>query len=104
MLNVDAAFDRIGSALRQRGYALTDEKKAADPSADRLTVFQSPDMAVRLAWQEKARMLAVQVQVDGEWVEFARRAFGPAGLEESAVEGLVRAIRNEVAETSTDAD
>ena len=104
MLSVDAAFDRIGSALRQRGYVAADEKKSADTSTDRLTVFRSPDMAVRVAWNAKARMLVVQVQVDGEWVEFARRGFGPAGLEETAVEGLVRSIRNEVAETSTDAD
>jgi hypothetical protein len=104
MLNVDAAFDRIGSALRQRGYQIADETSSSDGAADRSAVFRSPDMAVRLAWNAKARMLAVQVQVDGEWVEFARRGFGPAGLEETAVEGLVRAIRNEVAETSTDAD
>ena len=44
------------------------------------------------------------MKVGGEWVEFARHGFGPRGLEDSAVETLVRSLRNEVAETSTDSD
>jgi hypothetical protein len=104
MMSVDAAFDRIGSALRQRKYALAKEEKPSDPSGDRLAVFTSPDMSVRVLWSGKARLLTLQVEVEGEWVEFARRGFGPTGLEDTAVEALVRAIRNEVAETSTDAD
>ena len=47
-------------------------------------------------------MLSLQVEADGEWVDFAKRGFGPQGLEDTAVDALVRAIRNEVAETSTD--
>ena len=104
MLTVDAAFDRIGSALRQRGYAVTKEEKPSDSSGDRLAVFTSPDMSVRVAWHGRARLLTLQVEADGGWVEFARRGFGPNGLEETTVEALVRAVRNEVAETSTDAD
>ncbi|MGH9368389.1 MAG: hypothetical protein ACRD3M_12010 [Thermoanaerobaculia bacterium] len=102
MLNVDGAFDRIGSALRQMGYALAKEEKPPDPSGDRLAVFSSPDMSVRVCWSGKARLLTLQVEVDSEWVEFARRGFGPKGLENTAVEALVRAIRREVSETSTD--
>jgi hypothetical protein len=104
MLSVDAAFDRIGTALRQRGYSLTKEERLTDPSADRVTVFDSPDMSVRVDWKGNARMLVLKVKVEGDWVEFARHSFGPAGLEDTAVDSLVRAIRNEVAETSTDAD
>ena len=48
--------------------------------------------------------MALLVDADGGWVEFARRNFGPKGLEDTAVDALVRAIRNEVAETSTDSD
>ena len=61
-------------------------------------------MSVRVSWKETARLLEVQVKVGGEWVEFARHGFGPRGLEDSAVETLVRSLRNEVAETSTDSD
>jgi hypothetical protein len=104
MMSVDAAFDRIGSALRQRGYALEKEDKPSGGSGDRSVVFTSQDMSVRIGWSDKARLLILQVEVDGEWVEFARRGFGPKGLEDTAVEALVRAVRNEVAETSTDAD
>ena len=104
MMTVDAAFDRIGSALRQRGYALEKEEKSPNDSGDRSAVYSSADMSVRMAWTGKARLLILQVEVDGEWVEFARRGFGPKGLEDTAVEALVRAVRNEVAETSTDAD
>lgn len=104
MLTVDAAFDRIGSALRQRGYALKREEKDSESPGDRVVFYDSPDMSVRVGWNEKARLLILQVEVEGEWVEFARHSFGPTGLEDTAVDSLVRAIRNEVAETSTDAD
>ena len=104
MLSVDAAFDRIGSALRQRGYQLEKEERPPDAPGDRMAVYASPDMSVRVRWKEKARVLALEVEADGAWTEFARRGFGPTGLEETAVEVLVRAVRNEVAETSTDAD
>ena len=103
-MNVDAAFDRIGSALRQRGYTFAKEEKPSDSSGDRLAEFKSPAMAVRVVWNSKARMMMLQVDAEGGWVEFARRSFGPRGLEDTAVEALVRAIRNEVAETSTDSD
>jgi hypothetical protein len=103
MLTVDAAFDRIGSALRQRGYAFVKEEKPPESSGDRLAFYTSPNMAVKITWLEKARLLILHVEVEGEWVEFSRRGFGPAGLEDTAVEALVRAVFNEVAETSTDA-
>jgi hypothetical protein len=103
MLSVDAAFDRIGSALRQRGYGFAKEERPSDAPEDRLAVFTSGNMSVRVCWFEKARLLTLQVEVDKEWVEFARRGFGPHGLEDTAVEALVRSVRNEVAETSTDA-
>ncbi|MGZ8709391.1 MAG: hypothetical protein ACXW28_04115 [Thermoanaerobaculia bacterium] len=44
MLTVDGAFDRIGTALRQRGYAFTKEERASDPSGDRLAVYTSPNV------------------------------------------------------------
>ncbi len=102
MLTVDAAFDRIGSALRQMGYAFASEEKSPDASGDRKAVFKRPDMSVRVHWSAKARLLTLQVGAEGEWVDFAKRGFGPQGLEDTAVDSLVRAIRNEVAETSTD--
>jgi len=102
MLSVDAAFDRLDSALRQMGYASTKEESPPDPSDDRLAIYRRRKMAVRVAWSAKARMLSLQVEADGEWVDFAKRGFGPQGLEDTAVDALVRAIRNEVAETSTD--
>jgi len=104
MLNVDAAFDRIGSALRERRYAVTKDERPPDAPDDRVVVFESQDMHVRVRWHSKPRMLTLHVHVDGEWVEFARRNFGPAGLEETSIDALVRAVRNEVAETSTDSD
>jgi hypothetical protein len=104
MLSVDTAFDRIASALGQRGYARVSEQKPPDSPGDRVAVFRSPDTAVRIGWKEKARLLILEIDADGGWVEFARHGFGPAGLEDTAVETMVRAIRNEVAETSTDAD
>ncbi|HJW13406.1 MAG TPA: hypothetical protein VJ776_01850 [Thermoanaerobaculia bacterium] len=104
MMNVDAAFDRIGSALRQRGYTFVKEEKTSDSSGDRSAVFKSPAMSVQISWKGKARLIALEVDHEGGWVEFARRNFGPRGLEDTAVEALVRAIRNEVAETSTDSD
>jgi hypothetical protein len=103
MLSVDAAFERIGSALRQRGYAVTKEERPTDPSGDRLAVYTSPSMTVSVRWMERARLLTLQVKVGEDWVEFARRGFGPKGLEDTAVEALVRAVYAEVAETSTDA-
>jgi hypothetical protein len=102
MLTVDTAFDRLGTALRQRGYTFTREE-TPEVTGDRLSLYTSPNMAVRLFWVNRARLLILQVKVEGEWVEFARRGFGPNGLEDTAVEALVRAVFNEVAETSTDA-
>jgi len=104
MLTLDDAFDRIGSALKQKGYAYTTGEKPRDDSEDRTAVYKSPGMAVRIHWTGKARMLALQVDADGGWVEFAKRAFGPKGLEDTAVDALVRKVGNEVAETSTDSD
>jgi hypothetical protein len=104
MLSVDAAFDRIGSALRERGYAVGKDETPHEAPSDRLAVFRSPDMLVRVRWHGKPRMLTLDVDADGEWVEFARRNFGPSGLEENSVDALVRSLRNEVAETSTDSD
>jgi len=103
-MTVETAFDRIGSALRQRGYKFMKEEKSSDSSGDRFADFKSPAMAVRVAWIGKARLMTLQVDAEGGWVEFARRSFGPRGLEDTSVEALVRAIRNEVAETSTDSD
>jgi hypothetical protein len=102
MLTVDAAFDRLGTALRQRGYTFSKEVKP-DVAGDRVSEYISPNMSVRIFWFDRARLLTLQVKVEGEWVEFARRGFGPTGLEDTAVEALVRAVFNEVAETSTDA-
>jgi hypothetical protein len=102
MLTVNAAFDRLGTALRQRGYTFAREE-TPDVPGDRLALYTSPNMTVRLHWMDRARLLVLQVKVEGEWVEFARRGFGPNGLEDTAVEALVRAVFNEVAETSTDA-
>ena len=104
MLTLDAAFDRIGSALQQKGYTIAREERPTDSSGDRLAVFTSPNVSVRVFWNGKARLLALQVEADGDWVEFARRGFGPRGLEDTAVDALVRAVGNEVAETSTDSD
>ena len=104
MLSVDAAFDRIGSALLKMGYAQAKGEKPSDSPEDRSAVYKSQNMSVRIHWSGKARMLALQVDADGGWVEFAKRAFGPKGLEDTAVEALVRSVGNEVAETSTDSD
>ena len=104
MLTLDAAFDRIGSALQQKGYTISGEERPPDSTGDRLAVFVSPNVSVRIFWKGKARLLALQVEANGDWVEFARRGFGPKGLEDTAVEALVRAVGNEVAETSTDSD
>jgi hypothetical protein len=104
MLTVDGAFDRIGSALRDKGYAFAKEERAPGSSGDRVALFTSPDMKVRVCWDEKARLLAVQIDADGGWVDFARHGFGPKGLEDSAVDALVRKVGNEVGETSTDSD
>ena len=104
MMTLDTAFDRLGSALQQKGYTLTKSEKPPDPAADRSAIYTSPRMAVRIVWNAKARLMALQVEADGGWVEYARRGFGPNGLEDTAVESLVRAVGNEVAETSTDSD
>jgi hypothetical protein len=104
MLTVDGAFERIGSVLQEKGYSLASEEKASDSSGDRVTVFTSTDMSVRVSWNGKARLLAVQIEADGGWVDFARHGFGPKGLEDSAVDALVRKVGNEVGETSTDSD
>jgi len=104
MLTLDAAFDRIGSALQQKGYTFSKVQKPPDSPGDRLAVYKSPNISVRISWNDKARLLALQVEADGDWVEFARRGFGPKGLEDTAVDALVRAVGNEVAETSTDSD
>jgi hypothetical protein len=103
MLTVDGAFDRISSALQDKGYAFEKEERDAD-SENRTAVFTSPDMSVRVSWNGKARLLVVQIDADGGWVDFARQGFGPKGLEDSAVDALVRKVGNEVGETSTDAD
>ena len=103
MLTVDGAFDRIGSALRDKGYTRARDEGDGSPG-DRVAVFKSPDMKVRVCWDEKARLLAVQIDADGGWVDFARHGFGPKGLEDSAVDALVRKVGNEVGETSTDSD
>lgn len=104
MLSLDEAFERIAAAFREMGYTFTNEQRPPDPSGDRLAVFTSPKMAMRVFWNAKARLLALQIEADGAWVDFTRIGFGPGGLEESAVAALVRAIRNEVGETSTDSD
>ena len=101
MMTVDAAFDRLGSTLRQRGYTFVKEDRS---SADRYAVFKSPDMSVRISWKEKARLITLEVDAESGWAEFARRSFGPKGLEDTSVEALVRAIGSEVSETSTDSD
>jgi hypothetical protein len=103
MLTVDGAFDRIGSVLTDKGYSRAEEKSSSN-DGDRVAVFTSPEMAVRVCWDEKARLLALQIDADGGWVDFARLGFGPKGLEESAVDALVRKVGNEVGETSTDSD
>jgi hypothetical protein len=104
MLTVDGAFDRIGSVLRDKGYSVAKEEKPSETSGDRVAVFKSPNGSVRLCWDGKARLLALQIDADGGWVDFARLGFGPKGLEESAVDALVRKVGNEVGETSTDSD
>lgn len=105
MLTVDGAFDRISSALREKGYTVAQEEKAPDSSGDRLALFTSPNMSVRVLWSGKARLLSLQIDADdGGWVDFARHGFGPKGLEDSTVDALVRKVTNEVGETSTDSD
>ena len=104
MLTLDGAFDRIGSALREKGYTFAKEEKASDSSGGRFTEFTSRNMKVRVSWNGKARLLTIQIDADGGWVDFARHGFGPKGLEDSAVDALVRKVGNEVGETSTDSD
>lgn len=104
MLTVDGAFDRIGSVLRDKGYSVAKEENPSEGSGDRVAVFRSPNGRVRVCWDGKARLLALQIDADGGWIDFARLGFGPKGLEESAVDALVRKVGNEVGETSTDSD
>lgn len=104
MLTVDGAFDRIGSALRDKGFTPGSDDGAPDSPADRRTVFTSPEMKVRVCWTDKARLLTIQIDDEGDWVDFARHGFGPKGLEDSAVDALARKVGNEVGETSTDSD
>jgi hypothetical protein len=104
MLTVDGAFDRIGSVLRDKGYSVAKEENPSEGSGDRVSVFRSPNGRVRVCWDGKARLLALQIDADGGWIDFARLGFGPKGLEESAVDALVRKVGNEVGETSTDSD
>ena len=73
MMTVDAAFDRIGSALRQRGYTFVREEKPRGSSGDRSAVFKSPAMSVLVGWKGKARLMTLEVDSDSGWVEFARR-------------------------------
>lgn len=102
MLSLDAAFDRIGKTLLQLGYKAK-EKTPPDSSGNQVAVFSAPDdMAVRVCSYGRARLLTIQVEADGEWVDFAKRGVGPEGLQEAAVEALVHSLRNEVDETSTD--
>ena len=104
MLTPDAAFDRITSALKEKGYEATSEEKSADGSGDRAAIFTSPEMSVRVSWSGKARLLAMQIDAESGWVDFARQGFGPKGLDDAAVDALVRKVSNEVGETSTDSD
>ena len=101
MLSLDAAFERIGATLRQLGYAAKEETPP-DASGNRVALYASRDMSVRVCSYGRARLLTIQVEADGEWVDFAKRGVGPEGLEEKAVEALVHSLRNEVDETSTD--
>lgn len=102
MLSLDAAFDRIGSAFRQMGYA-AGEETPPDASGNRTAVFTLPSMSVRVCAYGRAHLLTIQVKVDSEWVDFTKRGIGAEGIEESAVEALVHKVRDEVDETSSDA-
>ena len=53
MLSVDAAFDRLDSALRQMGYTAVKGESPSDPSADRLAAYKRRNMSVRVAWSDK---------------------------------------------------
>lgn len=101
MLSLDAAFDRIGSAFRQMGYR-AQEVTPADTSGNRQAIYALPNLSVRICSYGRARLLSVQVKVDGEWVDFVKRGVGPEGIDEKAVEALVHKVRDEVDETSTD--
>jgi hypothetical protein len=101
MLSLDAAFDRIGSAFRQLGYTPAEEKPP-DESGNRQAVYARPNLAVRVCSYGRARLLTVQVKVDGEWVDFVKRGVGSEGIDEKAIEALVHKVRDEVDETSTD--
>src|ERR1700737_1317928 len=100
MLSVDAAFERIGSALRRRGYVVAKEERPTESSGDRGAVYDSPNMSGAVRWLEKGGLCTPPGEGGGDWVEFARRSFGPKGLEDTSVDALVRAVDTEVAETS----
>ena len=78
------------------------EERPTDSPGDRLAFFKSPGMSLRVVWRGRPRFLTLEVETDGEWVEFARRAVGAQGLEDAAVDSLIHAVRNEVDETSSD--
>jgi hypothetical protein len=101
MLSLDAAFDRIGTAFREMGYSAL-EQKPPDESGNREAVYALTNLSVRVCSYGRARLLSVQVKVDGEWVDFVKRGIGPEGIDEKAVEALVHKVRDEVDETSTD--
>ena len=101
MLSLDAAFDRIGSAFREMGYAAT-QQGPPDASGNRQAVYALTNLSVRVCSYGRARLLTVQVKVEGEWVDFVKRGVGPEGIDEKAVEALVHKVRDEVDETSTD--
>ncbi len=101
MLSLEAAFDRIGTAFREMGYRASGVT-APDASGNRQAEYTLPNMSVRVSSYGRARLLTIQVKVDGEWVDFVKRGVGAEGLEESAVEALVHKVRDEVDETSTD--
>ena len=101
MLSLDAAFDRIGTAFQQMGYKAQDVTPP-DDSGNRQAVYALPNLAVRVCSYGRARLLTVQVKVEGEWVDFVKRGVGPEGLDEKAVEALVHKVRDEVDQTSTD--
>ena len=50
MLTVDAAFERIGTALRQRQYSLVKEERPQAGTGDRVSVFDAPDMRKLGIW------------------------------------------------------
>ena len=47
MLTLDEAFDRIGSALKQKGYSFVKQEKPSDSPGDRAAVYKTQNMSVR---------------------------------------------------------